>query len=89
MVTLCNTRSVDTKSITLSRNFARGVAGESGRPLLPYMLKLVDDVHRAFPDMAIIACAAFFQEKTLGKHMKTVQLCFRYILLLPSMVLVL
>ena len=67
MVTLCNTRSVDTKSITLSRNFARGVAGESGRPLLPYMLKLVDDVHRAFPDMAIIACGGIFSGEDAWK----------------------
>ena len=60
MVTLGNTRSVDTKSTRLCRNFARGIAGESGRPLFPYMLKLVEDVHRAFPDMTIIACGGIF-----------------------------
>lgn len=67
MVTLCNTRPVDTKSTTLSRNFARGVAGESGRPLLPYMLKLVEDVHKAFPDMAIIACGGIFSGEDAWK----------------------
>src|SRR5918993_1178617 len=33
---------------------------ENGRPLFPYMLKLVEDVHRAFPDMTIIACGGIF-----------------------------
>jgi dihydroorotate dehydrogenase len=55
-----NTRPVDTKSSPLTRNFARPVAGESGRPLLPYMLKMVEDVHRAFPDLAIIACGGIW-----------------------------
>lgn len=50
-----NTRPVDTKSNPLTRNFARPVAGESGRPLFPYMLKMVEDMHRAFPDLVIIA----------------------------------
>jgi dihydroorotate dehydrogenase len=67
MVTLCNTRSIDTKSTALSRNFARGVAGESGRPLLPYMLKLVEDVHKAFPDMTIIACGGIFSGEDAWK----------------------
>jgi dihydroorotate dehydrogenase len=67
MVTLGNTRPVDTKSTMLSRNFARGVAGESGRPLLPYMLKLVEDVHRAFPDMMIIACGGIFSGEDAWK----------------------
>jgi dihydroorotate dehydrogenase len=67
MVTLGNTRPVDTKSTILSRNFARGVAGESGRPLFPYMLKLVEDVHRAFPDMMIIACGGIFSGEDAWK----------------------
>ena len=54
-VVLGNTRPVDTKSSALTRGFARPVAGESGRPLFPYMLRMVEDVHRAFPDLAIIA----------------------------------
>ncbi|MGI0048240.1 MAG: hypothetical protein ACREAW_01765, partial [Nitrososphaera sp.] len=45
VVTIGNTRPIDTRSAELTRNFARGVAGESGRPLLPYMLKLVEDTH--------------------------------------------
>ncbi len=60
IVTLGNTRPIDTKSYKITTNFARGVAGESGRPLLLYMLKLVQDVHRAFPDLAIIACGGIF-----------------------------
>src|SRR5919202_4803782 len=60
IVTLGNTRPINTNSITISRNFAREVAGESGMPLLPYMLKLVEDVHRAFPELKIIACGGIF-----------------------------
>ena len=67
MVTLGNTRSVDTKSTRLLRNFARGVAGESGKPLFPYMLKMVEDVHRAFPDMTIIACGGIFSGEDAWK----------------------
>lgn len=55
-----NTRPIDTKSSPLTRNFARPVAGESGRPLLPYMLKMVEEVHDAFPDLAIIACGGIW-----------------------------
>jgi dihydroorotate dehydrogenase len=64
VVTLGNTRPVDTKS---TKKFARGVAGESGRPLYPYMLKLVEDVHRAFPDLAIIACGGIFSGEDAWK----------------------
>lgn len=67
MVTLGNTRSVDTRSNKLCRNFARGIAGESGKPLFPYMLKLVEDVHRAFPDMKIIACGGIFSGEDAWK----------------------
>jgi dihydroorotate dehydrogenase len=63
IVTLGNTRPVDTRSTRFYRNFTRGVAGESGKPLFPYMLKLVEDVHRAFPDMTIIACGGIFSGK--------------------------
>ena len=55
-----NTRPIDTKSNPLTRSFARPLAGESGRPLLPYMLKMVQDVHRAFPDLAIVACGGIW-----------------------------
>lgn len=67
VVTLGNTRPVDTKTAKITKNFARGVAGESGRPLLPYMLKLVQDVHRAFPDLAIIACGGIFSGEDAWK----------------------
>jgi dihydroorotate dehydrogenase len=67
IVTIGNTRPVATKSAKLTRNFAREVAGESGRPLLPYMLKLVEDVHRAFPDLAIIACGGIFSGEDAWK----------------------
>jgi dihydroorotate dehydrogenase len=67
MVTLGNTRSVDTKSTRLGRKFPRGVAGESGKPLFPYMLKMVEDVHRAFPDMTIIACGGIFSGEDAWK----------------------
>ena len=62
-----NTRPVDTKSSPLTRNFARPVAGESGRPLLPYMLKMVEEVHSAFPDLAIIACGGIWDGKDAWK----------------------
>jgi dihydroorotate dehydrogenase len=67
IVTLGNTRSVDTKSTRLCRNFAREVAGESGKPLFPYMLKLVEDVHGAFPDITIIACGGIFSGEDAWK----------------------
>ncbi|MGI0037481.1 MAG: dihydroorotate dehydrogenase [Nitrososphaera sp.] len=58
MVTLGNTRPVGTKN--LKEKFGRPVAGESGRPLLPYMLKLVEDVHVRFPSLSIVACGGIF-----------------------------
>ena len=67
IVTLGNTRSVDTKSTRLCQNFAREVAGESGKPLFPYMLKQVEDVHRAFPDITIIACGGIFSGEDAWK----------------------
>jgi dihydroorotate dehydrogenase len=67
MVTLGNTRPVDTKSTRLGQNFPRGVAGESGKPLFPYMLKMIEDVHRAFPDMTIIACGGIFSGEDAWK----------------------
>jgi dihydroorotate dehydrogenase len=67
LVTLGNTRSVDTKSTRLCQNFTREVAGESGKPLFPYMLKLVEDVHRTFPDIAIIACGGIFSGEDAWK----------------------
>ncbi|MFL6498044.1 MAG: dihydroorotate dehydrogenase, partial [Nitrososphaera sp.] len=67
MVTLCNTRSIDTRSTKLCRNFTRRIAGESGKPLFPYMLKLVEDVHRLFPDMKIIACGGIFSGEDAWK----------------------
>src|ERR671915_327874 len=67
MVTLGNTRSVDTKSTRLCRNFAREVAGESGKPLFPYMLKMVEDVHGAFPDITIVACGGIFSGQDAWK----------------------
>jgi dihydroorotate dehydrogenase len=67
MITLGNTRPVDTKFTVDNRNFVRGVAGESGRPLFPYMLKLVGEVHRAFPDMTIIACGGIFSGEDAWK----------------------
>jgi dihydroorotate dehydrogenase len=67
MVTLCNTRSIDTRSTKLCQNFTRRIAGESGKPLFPYMLKLVEDVHRLFPDMKIIACGGIFSGEDAWK----------------------
>jgi dihydroorotate dehydrogenase len=67
IITLGNTRPVDTKSIIHNQNFVRGIAGESGRPLFPYMLKLVEDMHRAFPDMTIIACGGIFSGEDAWK----------------------
>jgi dihydroorotate dehydrogenase len=66
VVTIGNTRPVDTKA-GIAKNFARGVAGESGRPLFPYMLQLVEDVHRAFPDLAVIACGGIFSGEDAWK----------------------
>jgi dihydroorotate dehydrogenase len=67
VVTLGNTRPIETKSGRTTKNFARGVAGESGRPLLPYMLRLVQDVHREFPDLAIVACGGIFSGEDAWK----------------------
>ena len=59
-IVLGNTRPVDTGKSRLTKDFARPVAGESGRPLLPYMLRMVEDVHREFPDLTIIACGGIW-----------------------------
>src|SRR5919202_686348 len=67
VVTLCNTRPVDTKGSIHNRSFVRGIAGESGRPLFPYMLKLVEDTHRALPDITIIACGGIFSGEDAWK----------------------
>ncbi len=37
------------------------------RPLFPYMLKMVEDVHKAFPDMTIIACGGIFSGEDAWK----------------------
>jgi len=66
-VVLGNTRPISTKEGRLTKKFARGVAGESGRPLFPYMLKLVEEVHRSFPDLAIIACGGIFSGEDAWK----------------------
>jgi dihydroorotate dehydrogenase len=67
VVTLGNTRPIDTKSAKITKNFARGVAGESGRPLFPYMLRLVQDVHSECPDLAIVACGGIFSGEDAWK----------------------
>jgi dihydroorotate dehydrogenase len=67
IVTIGNTRLVSTKASKVSKNFAREIAGESGRPLFPYMLKMVEDVHKAFPDLAIIACGGIFSGEDAWK----------------------
>jgi dihydroorotate dehydrogenase len=67
VVTIGNTRPVGTKANKASKNFSREIAGESGRPLFPYMLKLVEDVHKAFPDLAIIACGGIFSGEDAWK----------------------
>lgn len=64
-VVIGNTRPVDTgkpmiSSLATKKKFARPVAGESGRPLFPYMLRMVQDVHREFPGLAIIACGGIW-----------------------------
>lgn len=66
-VVIGNTRPVDTKSNPLAKNFARPVAGESGRPLLPYMLRMVEDAHRAFPDLLIVACGGIWDGEDAWK----------------------
>ena len=59
-IVLGNTRPVETGKSRLTQDIARPVAGESGRPLFPYMLRMVEDVHREFPDLAIIACGGIW-----------------------------
>jgi dihydroorotate dehydrogenase len=67
VVTIGNTRPVGTKASKVSKNFAREIAGESGRPLFPYMLKMVEDIHKVFPDLAIIACGGIFSGEDAWK----------------------
>ncbi len=66
-IVIGNTRPVDTSSAVGTKKFSRGIAGESGRPLFPYMLKLVEDVHNAFPELAIIACGGIFSGEDAWK----------------------
>ncbi len=65
MVVLGNTRPVATRG--QKKTFGREVAGESGRPLFPYMLKLVEDVHMRFPSLAIVACGGIFSGEDAWK----------------------
>jgi dihydroorotate dehydrogenase len=67
VVTLGNTRPIDTRSAKITKNLTRGIAGESGRPLFPYMLRLVEDVHKAFPDLTIVACGGIFSGEDAWK----------------------
>lgn len=60
LVVIGNTRPVDTAKNRLTKDFARPIAGESGRPLFPYMLRMVEDVHKEFPDLAIVACGGIW-----------------------------
>jgi dihydroorotate dehydrogenase len=66
-VVIGNTRPVDTSSVVGAKKFSRGMAGESGRPLFPYMLKLVEDVHKTFPELPIIACGGIFSGEDAWK----------------------
>jgi dihydroorotate dehydrogenase len=65
MIVLGNTRPISTSSLGV--RFERQVAGESGRPLLPYMLSLVEDVHKKFPDLVIVACGGIFSGEDAWK----------------------
>jgi dihydroorotate dehydrogenase len=56
MVTIGNTRPVVTGEDPITKRFARLVAGESGKPLFPYMIRTIRDVHKRYPDLPIIAC---------------------------------
>jgi len=77
MVVLGNTRFVPTKGLV--PRFERDHAGESGRPLFPYMLKLVEDVHTKFPDLAIVACGGIFSgEDARQAHEKRATLVSLY-----------
>jgi dihydroorotate dehydrogenase len=66
-VVIGNTRPIDTGSVVGAKRFSRGIAGESGRPLFPYMLKLVEDAHQAFPGLAIVACGGIFSGEDAWK----------------------
>jgi dihydroorotate dehydrogenase len=67
IVVLGNTRPIKIKASNLTKKFTREVAGESGRPLFQYMLKLVEDVHKAFPNLIIIACGGIFSGEDAWK----------------------
>ena len=67
IVVLGNTRPINMKANKLTKKFASEIAGESGRPLFPYMLKLVEDVHKAFPSLIIIACGGIFSGEDAWK----------------------
>lgn len=60
IVVINNTRPINTRTNPLTKNFVRPVAGESGRPLLQYTLKLIEDMRKGFPDLTIIACGGIF-----------------------------
>lgn len=67
IVVLGNTRPIETEAGNLTKKFTREVAGESGRPLFPYMLRLVEDAHKAFPNLIIIACGGIFSGEDAWK----------------------
>lgn len=74
-VTIGNTRPIPTSSNKKSRTFSRPVAGESGRPLFPYMLRLVRDVHEKFPELPIIACGGIFDAQDAWKAIEAGASC--------------
>ncbi len=70
MVVLNNSRLVSTRNNSVSRNFLRNEAGESGVPLLSYTLKLIEDVHNEVPTLPIIACGGIFSGSDAWKALE-------------------
>jgi len=55
-----NTQIRNTSNHKIIENFHRNKAGISGKPLFPYTLKLVKDIHEKIPPLTIIGCGGIF-----------------------------
>lgn len=59
-IVINNTQIRSASHYKIIENFHRNEAGISGKPLFPYTLKLVQNIHGNFPHLPIIGCGGIF-----------------------------
>ena len=55
-----NTQIRNISNYKIIKNFNKNEGGISGKPLFPYTLKLVKDIHKTIPPLHIIGCGGIF-----------------------------